>query len=57
MRHLRPDSAIDGETEGVLVVDRTVSRYRLQAHNKKSKVATYFAVWSLISSSLKTDAD
>ena len=39
------------------VTDRTISRDRLNAHYGNSKVAKHFAVWSLISSLLKTDAD
>ena len=38
-------------------MDRTISRDRLNAHYGNSKVAKTFAVLSLISSSLKTDAD
>ena len=38
-------------------MDRTISRIRLYAHNGCSNVAKHFAVGSLISSSLKTDAD
>ena len=57
MRHLRLDSVLSGDKEEVPVVDRTISRDRLDAHFGKSKVAKHFAIWSLISSSLKTDAD
>ena len=48
---------LSGDKEEVPVADRTISRDRLNAHYGNSKVAKYFAVWSLISSSLKTDAD
>ena len=57
MRHLRLDSVLSGDKEEALVADRTISRDRLNAHFGNSKVAKHFAVWSLISSSLKTDAD
>ena len=57
MRHLRLDSVLSGDKEEVPVADRAISRDRLNAHYGSSKVAKYFAVWSLISSSLKTDAD
>ena len=57
MRHLRLDSVLSGDKEEVPVADRTISRDRLNAHYGNSKVAKYFAVWSLISSSLKIDAD
>ena len=57
MRHLRLDSVLDGEKEEVPVADRAISRDRLHAHYGKPKVAKHFAVWSLISSSLKADAD
>ena len=57
MRHLRLDSVLSGDKEEVPVADRTISRDRLNAHFGKLKVAKHFAVWSLISSSLKTDAD
>ena len=57
MRHLRLDSVLSGDKEEVPVADRTISRNCLNAHFGKSKVAKHFAVWSLISSSLKTDAD
>ena len=46
-----------GDKEKVPVVDRTISRNRLNVHYGNSKVAKHFAFWSLISSSLKTDAD
>ena len=55
-RHLRPDSVLSGDKEEVPVADRTISRDRLNAHYDNSKVAKHFAVWNLISSSLKTDA-
>ena len=57
MRHLRLDSVLSGDKEEVPVADRTISRDRLNGHYGNSKVAKHFAVWSLISSSLKTDAD
>ena len=57
MRHLRLDSVLSGDKEEVPVADRTILRDRLNAHFGKSKVAEHFAVWSLISSSLKTDVD
>ena len=57
MRHLRLDSVLSGDKEEVPVADRTISRGRLNAHYGNSKVAKHFAVWSLISSSLKTDTD
>ena len=57
LRHLRLDSVLSGNEEEVPVADRTISRDRLNAHYGNSKVAKHFAVWSLISSSLKTDAD
>ena len=57
MRPLRLDSVLSGDKEEVPVADRTISHDCLNAHFGKSKVAKHFAVWSLISSSLKTDAD
>ena len=57
MRHLRLDSVLSGDKEEVPVADGTISRDCLNAHFSKWKVAKHFAVWSLISSSLKTDAD
>ena len=57
IRHLRLDSVLSGDKEEVPVADRTISRDRFNAHFGKSKVAKHSAVWSLISSSLKTDAD
>ena len=57
MRHLRLDSVLSGDKEEVPVADRTISRDRLNAHYGNSKVTKHFAVWSLISSSLKTDPD
>ena len=57
MRHLRLDSVLSGDKEEILVVDRTISRDRLNTHNGNSKVAKHFAVLSRISSLLKTDAD
>ena len=56
-RHLRLDYVLAGEKEEIPVADRTISRDRLHAHYGKSLVARYVAVWNLISSSLKTDAD
>ena len=46
---------LSGDKEEVPVADMTISRDRLNAHYGNSKVAKHFAVWSLISSSLKTD--
>ena len=57
MRHLRLDSVLSVDKEEVSVTDRTISRDCLSTHCGSSKVATHFAVWSLISSSLKTDAE
>ena len=57
VRHLRLDSALASDKEGIPVADRTISRDRLHAHYGNSKVAKHFVMWSLISSSLKTDAD
>ena len=57
IRHLRLDSVLSGDKEEVAVVDRTTSRDRLSAHYGNSKVAKHFAIWSLISSSLKTYAN
>ena len=57
MQHLHLDSVLSVDKEEIPVADRTISRDRLNAHYGNSKVAKYFAVWSLISSSLKTDAD
>ena len=57
MRHLFLDYVLAGDKEVIPVADRTISRDRLHAHYGNSKVAKHFAVWSLISSSLKTDAD
>ena len=57
MRHLRLDSVLSSDKEEVPVADRTISRDCLNAHFGKSKVAKHFAVWSLISSSLKTQID
>ena len=55
IRHLRLDSVLSGDKEEIPVADRTISHDRLNAHYDNSKVAKHFAVWSLISSSLKTD--
>ena len=57
MRHLRLDSVLSGDKNEVPIADRTISRDRLNAHYANSKVAKHFAVWSLISRLLKTDAD
>ena len=57
MRHLRLPSVLSGDKEEVLVADRTISRNRLNANYGNSKVAKHFAVWSLVSSSLKTSVD
>ena len=57
MRHLRLNSVLSGDEEEVPVGDKTISRDRLNAHYGNSEVAKDFAVWSLISSSLKTDAN
>ena len=57
MRHLRLYSVFAGDKEEILVADRTISRGRLHINYGNSKVAKYFAVWSLISSSLTTHAD
>ena len=57
MRHLRLDSVLSGDMEEIPVADRTISRDRLNAHYGNFEVAKYFAVWSLISSSLMTNAD
>ena len=46
-----------GDKKEIPVADRTISQDRLNAHYGNSKVAKHFAVWSLISSLLKTDAD
>ena len=57
MRHLRLDSVLSGGKEKVPVTDRAISRDRLNAHYGNSRAAKHFAVWSLVSSSLKTDVD
>ena len=57
MRHLRLDYVLAVDKEEIPVADRTISRNRLHAHHGSFKVAKHFAVWSLISSYLKTDAD
>ena len=57
MQHLHLDSVLDGGKEEIPVVNKAIFRYRLHAHHGKSKIAKYFALWSLISSSWKTDAD
>ena len=57
MRHLRLDSGLAGDKQEFSVADRTISRDRLHAHYGNSRMAKYFAVCSLILSSLKTDAD
>ena len=55
MRHLRLDSVLSGNKEEIPVADRTISSDRLNAHFDNSKVAKQFAVWRLISNSLKAD--
>ena len=57
VRRLRLDSVLSGNKEEISAADRTIPRDRLNAHYGNSKVAKHFAVWSLISSSLTTDAD
>ena len=57
MRHLRLDSVLSGDKEEFPVADKTISHDRLNEHYGNSKLAKHFAVWSLISSSLNTDAD
>ena len=57
MRHLRLDSVLSVDKEEVPVTDRTISGDCLNTHCGNSKVATDFAVWSLTSSSLETDAE
>ena len=57
MRLFRLDSMLAGDKEESPVADRTISRYRLHARYFNSKVVKHFAVWSLIPSSLKADAD
>ena len=57
MRPLRLDSVLSGDKEEVPVADRTISRDRSNGHYGSSMEAKYFAVLSLISISLKTDAD
>ena len=57
MRHFRLDSVLAGDNEKIPVTHRTISRDRLHAHYGNSKIARHFAVWSLSSSSLRTDAD
>ena len=57
MRYLRLDSVLSGDKKEVPVADRTISRNSLNVHDGNPKVAKHFTVWSLISSSLKTDAD
>ena len=46
-----------GDNEKISVAHRTISRDRLHAHDGNSRIARHFAVWSLRSSSLRTDAD
>ena len=48
---------LDGEKQEVPVADRAICQDCLHAHYGKSKVAKHFSVWSLTSSSLKTNAD
>ena len=57
VRHLRLDSVLSGDKEEVPVAERTISRDRLNAYYGNSKIAKRLAVWSLISSSPRTDAD
>ena len=57
MRDLHLESVLSGDKEKIPVANRTISRDRLNAHYGNSKVAKHFAVWSIISSSLETDAD
>ena len=57
MRHIRLKSVLAGDREEIPVADRMISRDRLHAYYGNLKVATHFAVWSLISSSVKTDPD
>ena len=57
VRDLRLDFVLSGDKEEIPVADRAISRDRLNAHYGDSKVVKHFAVRSLISSSLKTDAD
>ena len=56
-RQLCLDYVLSGDNEGIPVADRTISLDGLNAHYGSLKVAKRFAVWSLISNSLKTDAD
>ena len=57
IRHLHLDSAVAGGMKKISVSDRTISRDRLLAHYGNLEVAKHFAVLSLISSSLETNAD
>ena len=57
MRHLCLDSVLAGDKEEIPITDRTTSRDHLKAYYDSSKVAKDFAVWRLVSSSLKTDTD
>ena len=59
MRHLNQDFVLADDKKEIPVADRTISPDRLHAHYLygSPKVAKYFAVWSLVSSSLKIDAD
>ena len=57
LRHLRLDSVLACDKEETPVADRMISRDRLHAHYGNLKVAKHFAVWSLISNLLKTDAN
>ena len=54
-RHLRLDSVLAGDKKDISVTDRTISRNCFHAHHGNSKVSTQFTIWSLVSSSLKTD--
>ena len=44
MRHLRLEFELAGDKEEIPIMDRTISRDRLNAHYDNSKVAKYFAV-------------
>ena len=57
MRHLRLDFVFAGDKEEIPSADGTISRDYLHTHYGNSKIAKHFDVWSLISSSLKTDND
>ena len=57
MRELRLGSVLAGDKEKIAVADRINSRGHLHVHYGNSKGTKHFAVWSLFSSSTKTDAD